>query len=43
MLKYERLPIFCFYCGKIGYGENFCDRRFENEFGVVELVYGPEL
>lgn len=27
MFKYELLSLFCFYCGKIGYGERNCERK----------------
>ncbi|XP_050212808.1 uncharacterized protein LOC126664459 [Mercurialis annua] len=27
--KYERLPIFCFLCGKLGHMDKFCEKRYE--------------
>lgn len=27
MFKYEQLPLFCFYCGKIGYRERNCGKK----------------
>lgn len=42
-LKYERLLTFCFSYGKIGHGEKFCTRQFENEEGIIERKFGPKL
>lgn len=28
--KYENLPIFCFYCGRVGHGERMCERKKED-------------
>lgn len=28
--KYEQLPMFCFYCGIIGYNERMCSKRKPN-------------
>lgn len=30
MFKYELLPLFCFYCGKIGHGETFCEKKVDD-------------
>lgn len=28
--KYEKLPSFCFYCGRIGHTDKFCEALFDN-------------
>lgn len=33
--KYERLPTFCFMCGKVGHSEKFCEFFFQN-FSLLE-------
>ena len=38
--KYERLPLFCFFCGIIGHGEKFCERFFDCQNKPTELPYG---
>lgn len=25
--KYENLPLFCFYCGKVGHGNRVCEKK----------------
>lgn len=37
--KYERLPSFCFYCGKIGHTDKFCETMFDNQHGQEERKY----
>lgn len=41
--KYERLPTFCFLCGKIGHGENFCDKALEQGPGPSCKPFGSWL
>lgn len=33
-LKYERVPHFCFYCGRIGHAESFCSKDQRDECGI---------
>jgi len=30
-VKYEKLPLFCYYCGKLGHGTKDCDEFFGEE------------
>ncbi|GMI72395.1 hypothetical protein HRI_000908800 [Hibiscus trionum] len=39
--QYERLPIFCFICGKIGHGEPFCPLRLS--LPPNEVIFGWDL
>ena len=39
--KYERLPTFCFSCGKIGHDEKHCGMVMEKQF--IERQYGEWL
>lgn len=40
--KYEKLLVFCYYCGKIGHQERSCERKVDDARGgkVVEGQYG---
>ncbi|KAK9265652.1 hypothetical protein L1049_027327 [Liquidambar formosana] len=40
--KYERLPIFCYYCGILGHADKNCIRKFEEHDvgGATDLQYG---
>ncbi|XP_019151044.1 PREDICTED: uncharacterized protein LOC109147843 [Ipomoea nil] len=41
--KYERLPTFCFTCGKIGHAEKYCPQQLDiNDEGFIR-PFGPEL
>lgn len=41
--KYERLPSFCFYCGKIGHADKFCEDMFDNPQGSEGRKYDSSL
>ncbi|KAL2895370.1 Gag polyprotein [Bienertia sinuspersici] len=40
-IKYEKLPLFCFYCGHIGHGTKDCDSCKDEE--DPDLAYGSWL
>lgn len=42
-LHYERLLMFCFKYGIIGYGERFCKMNYENKDGAAPQRCGPKL
>ncbi|MBA0737072.1 hypothetical protein Gogos_010552 [Gossypium gossypioides] len=35
--KYEKLTLFCFYCGHLGYGDSFCHIRMLREEESIKL------
>lgn len=39
VLKYERLPVFCYICGRVGYSTKKCD-LFSEEISPEEFQYG---
>lgn len=40
LLKYERMPIFCFICGCIGHMYKNCNPQLGEEFTVNTMPYG---
>lgn len=42
-LKYERLPIFGFLCGRLGHNKIFCNRLFEGASMAEQKGWGPWL
>lgn len=43
--RYEHLPTFCFYCGKVGHPEKICDQKMRDSQGncICEDQYGAWL
>lgn len=41
--KYERLPSFCFYCGRIGHSDKFCEELFDNPQGQEIRKYDSSI
>lgn len=41
--KYERLPSFCFFCGRIGHTEKFCEDMFDSPHGNEMRKYNSSL
>lgn len=39
--RYEKLPQFCFYCGKVGHGEQGCSLSSSDEEGCRSKKLGP--
>lgn len=42
-MKYERLGLFCFFCGIMGHSEKFCRNRAKEVSGETSLPYGSWL
>lgn len=41
--KYERLHVFCFYCGLLGHQAKFCAKATLSNASPDQYAYGPEL
>lgn len=39
LLRYEQLPTFCFFCGRIGHSYRNCSLNVEN-LAVGDMIYG---
>ncbi|CAL1363272.1 unnamed protein product [Linum trigynum] len=42
-LRYERLPVYCFYCGVMGHNIQLCRLPKENKEAGSDYRFGPEL
>ncbi|XP_050207874.1 uncharacterized protein LOC126657251 [Mercurialis annua] len=41
--QYERVPMFCFYCGIMGHSEKYCAKYYDNPIPKEMLPYGAEM
>lgn len=41
--KYERLPTFCFICGRLGHADKYCPHQLEIDEENFVKLYGPDL
>lgn len=42
-IKYERLPTFCFLCGRIDHGDKLCEKNLEQDTMSTTKPFGPWL
>ncbi|MBA0879658.1 hypothetical protein Goshw_014120 [Gossypium schwendimanii] len=41
--KYERLTLFCFYCGRLGHSDSFCEVKMEAGMEIAKMGWNLSL